>query len=280
MNKPTFQAIHRRDYQPPEFLVDSIDLLFRLDEKNTRVTATSHLRRNKLSTNNNNDLVLYGEKLELISVLIDDEEFDSGRMVVTGSELQLIDVPDEFDLQITTSINPEANTTLSGLYLSSSIFCTQCEAEGFRRITYYPDRPDVLAVFSTRIEAERHKYPVLLSNGNLEDHGDLENGFHFAQWRDPFPKPSYLFALVAGDLTAEQDRYVTSSGRQVDLYIYTEHRNKGTCGHAMRSLKKAMKWDEEVFGLEYDLDRYMIVAVDDFNMLQQGVTHVLSYILK
>jgi aminopeptidase N len=222
--------------------------------------------RNRSAQNSNNDLVLYGEKLELDKVCIDGEEIDSGRMVLTEKELHIIEVPDSFELEIVTHINPEANTSLSGLYLSSSIFCTQCEAEGFRRITYYPDRPDVLAKYSTRIEADRTKYPVLLSNGNLEEEGQLEDGFHFAQWRDPFPKPSYLFALVGGNLVAEQGRFVTRTGRQVDLFIYTEPRNQGTCGHAMKSLIKSMKWDEEVFGLEYDLDRYMIVAVDDFNM--------------
>ncbi|MBT8355678.1 MAG: aminopeptidase N, partial [Desulfofustis sp.] len=266
MNKPTFEAIHRSDYQLPDYLVESIDLLFRLGEQHTRVIARSRMHRNTDVTNNKKDLVLYGEKLELVRVSVDSEEIDSGRMVLTDTQLQIIDVPDTFELEVITDINPEANTSLSGLYLSSSIFCTQCEAEGFRRITYYPDRPDVLARFTTRIEADRKKYPVLLSNGNLEEEGQLDDGFHFAQWRDPFPKPSYLFALVGGDLVAEQDVFTTRSGRQVDLFIYTEPRNRGTCGHAMKSLKKSMKWDEEVFGLEYDLDRLMIVAVDDFNM--------------
>ncbi|MEJ2136640.1 MAG: aminopeptidase N [Desulfofustis sp.] len=266
MNKPTFKAVHRSDYQPPEFLVETIDLVFRLDENKTHVVARSRLTRNEDRENKKEDLVLYGEKLELVEVQIDGETVDSGRLLVTENELQIVDVPDSFDLQITTIVNPEANTSLSGLYLSSSIFCTQCEAEGFRRITYYPDRPDVLARFSTRIEADRKRYPVLLSNGNLEEEGELAGGLHFAQWRDPFPKPSYLFALVAGDLVVEQDSFTTKSGRQVDLFIYTEPRNQGTCGHAMQALKKSMSWDEEVFGLEYDLDRYMIVAVDDFNM--------------
>ena len=266
MNNTTFKAIHRSDYQPPEFLVDTIDLIFRLDETQTRVTARSHLKRNGESNNSNGDLILYGENLELIKVSINGQEIDSGRMVVTEGTLQIVEAPDELDLEIITIINPEANTSLSGLYLSSSIFCTQCEAEGFRRITYYPDRPDVLARFTTRIEADRRKYPVLLSNGNLENEGTLENNFHFAQWADPFPKPSYLFGLVAGNLVVEQDDFVTKSGRKVDLFIYTEPRNQGTCGHAMDSLKKSMKWDEEQFGLEYDLNRYMIVAVDDFNM--------------
>ncbi|MGI9538147.1 MAG: aminopeptidase N, partial [Desulfocapsaceae bacterium] len=266
MNSTSFKTIQRSDYQPPGFLVDTIDLLFRLDEQCTIVTARSKINKNTEHENNNEDIVLYGENLELVKVSIDGEEIDSGRMVVTENELQILHVPDRFDLEIITTINPLANTSLSGLYLSSSIFCTQCEAEGFRRITYYPDRPDVLARFSTRIEADQKKYPVLLSNGNLEDEGTLENGFHFAQWRDPFPKPSYLFALVAGDLVVEQDSFTRQSGTSVDLFIYAEPRNQGTCGHAMKALKKSMKWDEEVFGLEYDLDRYMIVAVDDFNM--------------
>ena len=266
VNTSTFKAIHRNDYQPPEFLVDTIDLLFRLEETRTMVTARSRFRRNTEHKINGADLVLYGENLELIGVALDGDEVDAGRMVVTESELHILHVPEHFELEITTVVDPQANTSLSGLYLSSSIFCTQCEAEGFRRITYYPDRPDVLARFSTRIEADQKKYPVLLSNGNLEEQGVLENGLHYAQWRDPFPKPSYLFALVAGDLAVEEDSFVTHSGRQVDLFIYTEPRNQGTCGHAMISLKNSMKWDEEVFGLEYDLDRYMIVAVDDFNM--------------
>ena len=266
MNSPSFKTIHRSDYQPPEFLVDSIDLLFRLDEQCTKVIARSRIKRNPSKEDNDADLVLYGECLELVKVSIDGEEIDSGRMVVAENELQILGVTESFGLEIITIINPQANTSLSGLYLSSSIFCTQCEAQGFRRITYYPDRPDVLARFSTRIEADQKKYPVLLSNGNLEEEGKLDNGFHFAQWRDPFPKPSYLFALVAGELVVEKDKFITQSGNPVDLFIYTEPQNQGTCGHAMMSLKKSMKWDEEVFGLEYDLDRYMIVAVDDFNM--------------
>ncbi|MCG6931412.1 MAG: aminopeptidase N, partial [Desulfofustis sp.] len=211
-------------------------------------------------------LVLYGEKLQLGPILLDGNEVAPDLIEVDDHQLTIAQVPDSFLLEITTTINPQDNTSLSGLYLSSGIFCTQCEAEGFRRITYYPDRPDVLARFTTRIEADRNRFPVLLSNGNLESSGQMDDGFHFAEWHDPFPKPCYLFALVAGDLAAHSDTFTTRSGRAVDLYIYTEHRNQGTCAHAMESLKKAMRWDEETFGLEYDLDRYMIVAVDDFNM--------------
>ncbi len=266
MNETAFKTIHRQDYQPPSFLVDSIDLLFKLDEQQTVVVATSRIRRNSQLKDSGAPLTLLGEKLELNRVLIDKVAVESSRMLHTGQDLQIFEVPDSFELEVTTTINPQSNTSLSGLYLSSSIFCTQCEAQGFRKITYYPDRPDVLAVFSTRIEADQTKYPVLLSNGNLTGQGSLGNGRHYTEWRDPFPKPSYLFALVAGDLAAEHDTFVTQSGRQVDLYIYTEPRNFGTCTHAMNSLKEAMRWDEDVFGLEYDLDRYMIVAVDDFNM--------------
>lgn len=266
MSKENFQLIKRQDYQPPPFLVESIHLCFALDEERTMVTARSSFFRNEKSSDNDSDLILYGEQLELAGVKINGIEVENHRLVKTDRDLKIADVPDRFSLEIITFINPAQNTRLSGLYLSLNIFCTQCEAEGFRRITYYPDRPDVLAEFTARIEAARDKYPVLLSNGNLIEQGELPDGRHYAQWHDPFPKPSYLFALVAGDLIHEHDRYTTGSGRVVDLFIYTEPRNRGQCGHAMRSLKKAMRWDEEVFGLEYDLDRFMIVAVDDFNM--------------
>ena len=266
MNKSEFKTIKRNDYKPPEFVVDSIDLVVQLNEQKTVIKATSSVKKNDRVASSGAPLTLYGEKLELIQVLIDGENVAGNRMLHTERDLQIFEVPDEFCLEITTTTNPEANTRLSGLYFSSSIFCTQCEAQGFRRITYYPDRPDVLARFTTRIEADRKKYPVLLSNGNLVEQGELEDGRHFTRWVDPFPKPSYLFALVGGDLIHEHDTFTTRSGRKVDLYIYTEARNRGTCSHAMESLKQSMRWDEEVFGLEYDLDRYMIVAVDDFNM--------------
>ena len=266
MNSENFQLIRRKDYQPPEFLVETIHLTFTLQETKTTVTACSSFRRNPEGTGTADSLNLYGEQMELGLVQIDGSPVDADRLIVTDHDLTITDVQDRFDLEITTTINPKANTSLSGLYLSSSIFCTQCEAEGFRRITYYPDRPDVLTRFSTRIEAEQAKYPVLLSNGNLVAEGVLDNGFHYVEWEDPFVKPSYLFALVAGDLAVSKDSYTTRSGREVDLFIYTEPRNRDRCAHAMVSLKKSMKWDEDVFGLEYDLDRYMIVAVDDFNM--------------
>ncbi len=266
MSKENFQPVKRQDYQPPVFLVESIHLCFVLDEARTMVTARSSYFRNQQASEKSADLILFGEQLELAAVKIDGLEVAKHRLVKTARDLTIVDVPDRFILEITTFIDPSANTRLSGLYLSSRIFCTQCEAEGFRRITYYPDRPDVMATFTTRIEAAREHYPVLLSNGNLVEQGELPDGRHYAQWHDPFPKPSYLFALVAGDLIHAHEQFTTASGRTVDLFIYTEPRNRGQCGHAMRSLKKAMRWDEEVFGLEYDLDRFMIVAVDDFNM--------------
>ena len=175
-------------------------------------------------------------------------------------------MPERFTLEIETEIDPGANTELSGLYLSNGNFFTQCEAEGFRKITYYPDRPDVMARFFTTITGDKKKYPVLLSNGNLIGSGELKDGRHFAKWHDPFPKPAYLFALVAGDLARISDAFTTMSGRKVDLHIYVQHHNKDKCGHAMESLKLAMKWDEETYGREYDLDLFMIVATDDFNM--------------
>ena len=180
--------------------------------------------------------------------------------------LTLLPVPERFTLEIETEINPASNTELTGLYLSNGNFFTQCEAEGFRKITYYPDRPDVLARFFTTITADKKKFPVLLSNGNLIGAGELKDGRHFAKWHDPFPKPAYLFALVAGDLARISDTFTTMSGRKVDLHLFVQHHNKDKCGHAMESLKLAMQWDERTYGREYDLDVFMIVATDDFNM--------------
>ncbi len=184
----------------------------------------------------------------------------------TADLLTIHDVPAVFTLEVMTVLRPQDNTALEGLYRSAGMFCTQCEAEGFRAITYFPDRPDVLTLFTTTIVADQKRYPVLLSNGNLQARGELPDGRHFATWHDPFKKPSYLFALVAGDLVCIEDSFTTCSGRNVALQIYVHEQNRGKCDHAMRSLKKAMRWDEQVYGREYDLDSYMIVAVDDFNM--------------
>ncbi len=259
----TKKIIYRKDYTPPSYLVDTVDLQVELDPSATLVTATMRMRANG---DNPGPLVLDGEQFELLTVRIDGKELSQHDYNFAGGALRIDAVPDHFELQVINRINPQENTALEGLYRSSGNYCTQCEAEGFRRITCYPDRPDIMAVFTTTVIGDKKDCPVLLANGNLVEEGELVNGRHFARWHDPFKKPSYLFALVAGDLVAIQDMFITMSGRKVDLYIYVQERNREKCGHAMESLQKAMRWDEEKFGREYDLDRYMIVAVDDFNM--------------
>ncbi|WP_028582418.1 aminopeptidase N [Desulfogranum japonicum] len=262
----TKKEIFLKDYSPPAYCIDTVDLTFELDQQATVVTSRLMVRKNNL-VSESLPLELDGEKLQLKSVKINDTVLAPGQYIQTDETLCLENVPDSpFALEIVTVINPENNTALEGLYLSSGNYCTQCEAEGFRRITYYPDRPDVMAVFTTRIIADPEQCPVLLSNGNLIEEGMLADGRKFTLWQDPFKKPSYLFALVAGKLVCIQDTFTTMTGRTVDLHIYVEERNKEKCGHAMTSLKKSMRWDEEVFGREYDLDLFMIVAVDDFNM--------------
>ncbi|WP_245795456.1 aminopeptidase N [Thioalkalivibrio denitrificans] len=211
-------------------------------------------------------LVLYGQDLALLAIAVDGRALPRGAWRQEGEQLWIEGLPSPCELTVETEIRPSENTALEGLYVSGGNFCTQCEAEGFRRITWFPDRPDVMAQYTVRMEADKAAFPVLLSNGNLTEKGDLPEGRHYAVWHDPFPKPSYLFALVAGDLACQEDRFVTRSGREVALRIYVQHHNLDKCGHAMRSLKKAMRWDEDTFGREYDLDVYMIVAVDDFNM--------------
>jgi aminopeptidase N len=263
-NQP--QTIYLKDYRVPEFLVDHVDLRFELFENGARVHSTLTVRRNPQSDATGTPLVLDGDSLTLESVALDGEELPADRYENKGTELVVPGVPDNFSLAVVTWIEPQNNTRLEGLYKSSGMFCTQCEAEGFRCITFYPDRPDVMAKFRTRIEADKSAYPVLLSNGNPVAQGDLEEGRHFVTWEDPFPKPSYLFALVAGDLVEKTDRFTTCSGRKIDLRMYVEPRNADKCDYAMDSLKRAMRWDEEVYGREYDLDIFMIVAVDDFNM--------------
>ncbi|MFQ2148876.1 aminopeptidase N [Aeromonas jandaei] len=254
-------AKYRQDYQAPLYWIDTIDLDFQLQEPQTRVTAITRIRRNG---EHNAPLVLDGEQLTLESIAIDGipcEHYEQGE-----STLTIFNLPSECVLTIVTLLDPAANTALEGLYKSGDAYCTQCEAEGFRRITYYLDRPDILARYSTRITADKAKYPFLLSNGNKVDSGDLGDGRHFVQWQDPFPKPSYLFALVAGDFDVERNHYVTKSGRKVALEIFVDKGNLDRAGFAMESLINSMRWDEQRFGLEYDLDIYMIVAVDFFNM--------------
>lgn len=254
------QAKYRKDYQAPSHTITEIDLTFDLYDNDTIVTALSKVvQKGESST-----LELDGEGLELRSVKVDGEDW--AHHEVKEASLVLSDLPAEFELEIITKIDPEANTALEGLYKSGGAFCTQCEAEGFRRITYYLDRPDVLAKYTTKVIADKATYPYLLSNGNRIAQGEAENGRHWVQWQDPHPKPAYLFALVAGDFDVLRDKYTTMSGRNVDLEIFVDKGNLDRAGHAMTSLINSMKWDEERFGLEYDLDIYMIVAVDFFNM--------------
>ncbi|MEK2143023.1 aminopeptidase N [Vibrio parahaemolyticus] len=254
------QAKYRKDYQAPSHTITDIDLTFDLYDNDTIVTALSKVVQKGESTT----LELDGEGLELRSVKVNGEDW--AHHEVKEASLVLSDLPAEFELEIITKIDPEANTALEGLYKSGGAFCTQCEAEGFRRITYYLDRPDVLTKYTTKVIADKATYPYLLSNGNRIAQGEAENGRHWVQWQDPHPKPAYLFALVAGDFDVLRDKYTTMSGRNVDLEIFVDKGNLDRAGHAMTSLINSMKWDEERFGLEYDLDIYMIVAVDFFNM--------------
>jgi aminopeptidase N len=264
---PPPQPTRLADYRPPDFLIDSVELTFDLGDSDTRVAARLALRRNPAAATPDAALRLDGDELELLSAVLDGAPLAPGdyRIEPDGA-LLLLRVPDRFALAIATRINPERNTQLHGLYMSGGNFCTQCEPEGFRRITYFIDRPDVMARYAVTIRADKTRFPVLLSNGNPAGRGDLPDGRHWAKWVDPHPKPSYLFALVAGDLVAVEDRFTTRSGRVVPLAIWVRRDDEDKCGHAMASLKKAMRWDEEVYGLEYDLDAFNIVAVSDFNM--------------
>ncbi|MFP4695247.1 aminopeptidase N [Thiohalospira sp.] len=255
------------DYQPPAYLLDTVDLHFQLDPGRTRVRSQLALRPNPAAEEAGAPLVLHGRELELLRLELDGEALTRATYSVDAERLIIPEVPDRpFTLTVETATRPEANTALEGLYTSGGKLCTQCEPEGFRRITYFPDRPDVLACYTVTLEAEREEYPVLLANGNRVAAGEGEEGRHWVRWEDPFPKPSYLFALVAGDLTCCTDRFTTASGREVDLHLYTEAHNADRADHALTSLKQAMRWDEETYGREYDLDLYQIVAVDDFNM--------------
>lgn len=251
-------------YQKPAYLVDEALLQFDLDKTKTRVVSTLSMRRNPEGPGG--DCELDGEELELVSIKLDGKLLSASQYQRSDKQLLIPNAPERFELEIITDIYPDKNTALEGLYHSGRLLCTQCEAEGFRRITYYPDRPDVMSVFTVTIVADREKWPVMLSNGNLEDQGRFDDGRHWVRWHDPHPKPSYLFALVAGDLYVQQDKFTTMSGREVPLRIYVDPENKHKCDHALNSLKQAMKWDEETYGREYDLDVFMIVAVNDFNM--------------
>ncbi len=265
MRTETGQIIRLQDYAPPDWLVETVDLEFSLHPTATKVRAVLQLRPNPQTAAA--PLVLDGDGLKLVSLRLDGTEPAPETFIATPDRLTIPQPPQRaFRLEIETEVDPTANTQLSGLYRSSGTYCTQCEAEGFRRITYFPDRPDVMAVYSTRIEADKSEVPILLANGNLAGSGDLPDGRHYALWKDPFPKPSYLFALVGGKLGSIEDRFTTMSGREVVLKIYVEPGKEDRCGYAMDSLKRAMRWDEQAFGREYDLDIFMIVAVSDFNM--------------
>ena len=255
----------RSSYRPSAFLVDTVDLHFELDPAATIVRSRLNVRRNPAG-DAHAPLRLDGEALELVSVRLDGEALSGNRYRVgPDGALEIADMPASAVVEIETRINPAANSELSGLYVSGGNFFTQCEAEGFRRITYFPDRPDVMARFTTTIVADPETCPVLLSNGNPSAQG-WSDGKHWARWEDPHPKPSYLFALVAGDLVPVRDRFMTRSEREVNLAIWVRRGDEDRCGHAMKSLKKSMTWDEEVYGLEYDLDVFNIAAVSDFNM--------------
>ena len=266
MLRDTPSTVYLKDYQPPEFLIDQVSLRFDLGEEGTRVRSRLELRRNPAAESRSADLRLHGEQLELLSLALDGEPLAPAAYAQDDEGLTIRQVPDRFVLESEVRILPQQNTALEGLYKSGGMFCTQCEAEGFRKITWFLDRPDVMSRFTTTITADKQRYPVLLSNGNPAEAVDLADGRHRITWADPFPKPAYLFALVAGDLRFIEDSHTTPSGRQVALRIYVEPENINKCAHAMASLKHAMRWDEQQYGREYDLDIYMIVAVNDFNM--------------
>lgn len=261
------KTIRLSDYQAPDYQISETHLTFALYDDHALVHAHLEFQRNpELSSPELPPLVLHGVDLKLIHIAMDAQVLDAEQYSIDAESLSVQPTTTTFSLDTTVRIEPQNNTALEGLYRSGSMFCTQCEAEGFRKITYYLDRPDVMSSFTTTIIADAQKYPVLLSNGNKIDEGTEDNGRHWATWEDPFKKPAYLFALVAGDLWCVEDRFTTMSGREVTLRIFVEPENIDKCQHAMDSLKRSMRWDEEVYGREYDLDIFMIVAVNDFNM--------------
>ncbi len=262
------RVIKLADYRPSPFIIDTVDLDIALDPSRTRVAAKLTVRRNPKSPDSELGLVLDGELMELDTIAINGRPLTPAEYSVSDTNLTITNVPtDLFQIELVTIISPEANTALQGIYLSRGIYCSQCEAQGFRRITYFLDRPDVLSVYTVRIEADAAACPVLLSNGNPREHGSLAGGRrHFAVWHDPFPKPCYLFAVVGGDLASIASQFTTCSGREIDLRIYVEHGKESRAHWAMDALKRSFAWDERRFGREYDLDVFNIVAVSDFNM--------------
>lgn len=255
------QTVYLKDYTPPHYQVESINLNIQVFEDHTIVHSRLLMQRQ-----HDGDLILLGRDLELVSIKLNGLLLNADHYLLNAEELIVLDAPDNADLEITVKIHPETNTQLEGLYKAGTeLFVTQNEPEGFRKITFYPDRPDVLSVFTTRVEADQ-KYPTLLANGNLIETGELPDGRHFAVWQDPTKKPSYLFAAVVGNLQVLKDSYVTSEGRNVALEIYAEAQDIPKCTIGMQALKDSMKWDEDVYGRAYDLDNYMIVATSQFNM--------------
>lgn len=261
------KTIHLKDYVPSTFLIDTIDLIVDIFEERTLVTSTMKILKSANFKGQSANLELNGESVVLKSVKVNDEILSADKFQVSSDKLVILNVSlDQFTLEIQNEINPATNKACEGFYQSGDQYCTQCEPEGFRKITYFIDRPDVMAKFKTRMTGEKKKFPFLLSNGNRIAAGELTDGRHFVEWEDPFRKPSYLFAMVAGDFDVARDSFVTMKGRKVDLEIYVDKGNLKKTPHAMNSLKTSMKWDEDTYGLEYDLDIYMIVAVDSFNM--------------
>jgi len=264
MRLDTSQAVYRKNYTPPNFWVDTVEMGFDLDPLITRVATRITMQRNPKATDQS--LILFGEELQLVQLRMNGQLLSKRAYQLKNGILEIPNAPDTVTLEIETIAQPLKNTSLMGLYVSNGNFFTQCEAEGFRKITYFPDRPDVMAKFKVMLRADKKQYPVLLSNGNLIEQGDVGDGRHYALWEDPFKKPSYLFALVAGDLVCQEENYQLKSGREVLLQVWVEKGNLDKTQHAMQSLKNSIRWDEERFGLELDLDRFMIVAVGDFNM--------------
>ncbi len=264
MRSDTSQTIYRNDYTPPGYLVDTVELGFDLDPARTIVSSRLTMRKNPDSKRA--DIELYGENFELVALRMNGKPLGKRDYRIDGNLLRIANAPQDVTLEIETITAPEQNTTLNGLYVSNGNFFTQCEAEGFRNITYFPDRPDVMAKYTVMLRADKQKYPVLLSNGNLIEEGDLDDGRHFAKWEDPFKKPSYLFALVAAKLVCQEETFRLKDGRDALLQVWVEDGNLDKTDYAMQSLKNSIRWDEERFGLELDLDRFMIVAVGDFNM--------------
>ncbi len=266
MSKSDHQPIYLADYRPPAYLINRIELTIELDDATTLVKSWLSISANYDRGQGVRPLVLNGQGLTLKSIRLNGEELAGDQYQLDENHLTIPVPPQEMVLEIENTIYPNQNTALEGLYKSGNKLCTQCEAEGFRRITWFADRPDVLSRFQVTLIGDPDKYPVMLANGNRINGGNLEDGRHWVKWQDPFPKPGYLFAMVAGQLSLVEDFYITSSGRRIALQFFVEPHNLDRCGHALESLKKAMAWDEETYGLEYDLDQYMVVAVDDFNM--------------